>query len=199
MNQRFRIPARRGVAQSVSQGMFIRLITTHGNQAIDTWAFNAEDVSEHMSMEATRATTQRMNPRVGDVMYTNNRRAILTMTEDTSPGTHDTLIAACDNYRYGLLGCVGYHDNCSDNLATAMRILGHTISHTPCPLNIFENIPWTSDGDILFEAPQSQPGDFVVLRAEMDLIIAFSSCPQDMLPIHGEQPIPKSAEFDIYT
>jgi len=63
---------------------------------------------------------------------------------------------------------------------------------------MFENIPWTLNGDILFEAPQSKPGDYVVLRAEMDLIIAFSSCPQDMMPIRGDAPIPKSAEFDVF-
>lgn len=198
MKQHHQIPARRGVARAVNKGQFIRLITTHGRQAIDTWAYNATNVIEYMSMEATRTTIQRMSPRVGDVLYTNNRHAILTMTEDTSPGTHDTLIAACDNYRYGLLGCTEYHDNCSDNLATAMQTLGHTITHTPCPLNMFENIPWTLDGDILFEAPESQPGDYVVLRAEMDLVIAFSSCPQDIMSIHGEDPIPKSAEFEIY-
>ncbi len=198
MRQHHNIPARRGVACTVSRGQFVKLISTHGEQAVDTWAYNASDVSEFMSMEATRTTIQKMRPGVGDVLYTNNRHAILTMVEDTSPGTHDTLIAACDNYRYGLLGCTEYHDNCSDNLAAAMKALGHTITHTPCPLNMFENIPWTLEGDILFEAPESKPGDYVVFRAETDLIIAFSACPQDLMAIHGVDPIPKSADFEVY-
>ena len=45
--------------------------------------------------------------------------------EDTSPGIHDTLIAACDDYRYGLLGCKEYHENCTDNLFAADAAIGH--------------------------------------------------------------------------
>ena len=44
---------------------------------------------------------------VGDVFVTNQRRPILTLLEDTSPGVHDTLMSACDRYRYDLLGCEG--------------------------------------------------------------------------------------------
>ena len=55
-------------------------------------------------------------PIVGDKMITNRRRPILTLEADTSPGRHDTLIAPCDNERYGLLGCTSYHDNCKDNM-----------------------------------------------------------------------------------
>lgn len=191
------IPARRGKAHAVSQGQSIKLINTHGQQVVDTWAYNAADLSEYMSMEATRATIQKLIPAVGDTLYTNNRHKILTLTEDTTHGIHDTLLAACDNYRYGLLGCTEYHDNCSDNLVAAMKELGHTVTHTPAPLNMFMNIPWTQGGALSFEAPTSKPGQYSVLRAEMDLIIAFSTCPQDMLPVNGVDATPTNAHFVI--
>ena len=61
---------------------------------VDTWAFTAGMLTEFMSMEHTRATLTSMRLKVGDGLYTNRRRKILTMTEDTSRGDHDTLMAA---------------------------------------------------------------------------------------------------------
>ena len=108
-----------------------------------------------------------------------------------------TLIAACDNYRYGLLGCTEYHDNCSDNLHAALDAIGASAPKTPSPLNLFMNIPWTEAGGLSFEAPVTKPGDYIAMRAEMDLIVAFSACPQDILPINGTLREPVEAHFEI--
>ena len=197
MAERIEIPARRGKAARVAQGQSVKVVNTHGAQVVDTWAFNPDDMNECMSMEATRATVLKMIPGVGDSLYSNNRRAMLTIVEDTSPGVHDTLLAACDNYRYGLLGCTEYHDNCSDNLHAALDALGLAAPKTPSPLNLFMNIPWTADGGLSFEAPVTRPGDHILLRAEMDLVVAFSACPQDILPINGELRQPVEAHFEI--
>ncbi len=191
------IPARRGKAAPVQSGQYIKVVNTHGEQVVDTWAFNAVDLDECLSMEATRATILKLRPTVGDLLYSNNRRAMLTLVEDTSPGVHDTLMAACDNYRYGLLGCSEYHDNCSDNLHAALSELGLEAPKTPSPLNLFMNIPWTGEGALSFEAPVTSPGDYVVLRAEMDLVVAFSACPQDILPINGRLGKPVEAHFQV--
>src|SRR5690606_38362637 len=104
---------------------------------------------------------------------------MLTLIEDTSGGVHDTLIAACDRYRYQQLGHVGHHDNCTDNLAAVLGELGLTPPETPSPLDLFMNIPVGDDGSNSFEAQVSEPGSYVSMRAEMDLIVAFSACPQD--------------------
>jgi uncharacterized protein YcgI (DUF1989 family) len=53
-----------------------------------------------MSMEHSRAAFRRVRPKIGDSFVTNHRRPILTVMEDTTPGVHDTMIAACDRYRY---------------------------------------------------------------------------------------------------
>jgi uncharacterized protein YcgI (DUF1989 family) len=194
------IPARRGKAARVRRGEAIRIINTHGSQVVDTWAFvDAPDrvPTEFMSMEHTRASLLKLRPVVGDTLITNRRRPILVLAEDTSPGIHDTLIAACDNERYGLLGCTDYHDNCTDNLDAALRELGLRPARTPSPLNLFMNIPWTGNGELAFEAPRSRPGDYVVLRAELDCIVAMSACPQDILPINGVACQPTEAHFEI--
>src|ERR1700759_2810182 len=90
------IPARRGRAALLARGQSIKVINTHGTQVVDTWAFNRADLSEFMSMEHSRATHRHMIPRVGDTLLPNRRRPILTLTEDTAGGIHDTLMAACD-------------------------------------------------------------------------------------------------------
>ena len=118
------IPARRGKAIRVSQGQSVKIVNTHGNQVVDLWAFNAGDLREYMGMEHCRAFWTRLFPVEGDKMVTNRRRPILTLTKDGSPGRHDTLIAPCDNERYGLLGCTHYHDNCRDNMHAGLAELG---------------------------------------------------------------------------
>lgn len=197
MSDSIQIPARKGKAAFVSQGQSVKLVNTHGSQVVDTWAFARHDLKEFMSMEHTRATLVKIMPATGDHMYTNRRRPILTIKEDTTPGIHDTLMAACDDYRYGLLGCTEYHDNCTDNLAAAMYELGLTPPETPSPFNIFMNIPWKEDGELSFDPPESKPGDHILLEAQMDLVIAFSACPQDILPINGRQRTPVEAHFQI--
>ena len=179
------IPARRGRAQRLTRGQAIKIINTHGHQVVDTWSFSAEDVSEYFSVEHWRPTVEHIFPKVGDKLVTNRRRPIMTFEEDTSPGIHDTLMAACDDYRYGLLGCTEYHDNCTDNLKAAMRAIGIVSHEVPSPLNMRMNIPVSQGGELGWEAPVSVPGDYVVLRAEMDCIVAMSCCPQDILPINA--------------
>ena len=73
---RVEIPARRGKAAFVSAGQTITVINTHGEQVVDTWAFNRADLAEFMSNEHTRAHSLHMVPRIGDVLRTNRRRPI---------------------------------------------------------------------------------------------------------------------------
>ena len=191
------IPARRGKAVTLNQGQSVRVVNTHGQQVVDTWAFRRDDLAEFMSMEHSRTSTGRIIPRVGQSMTTNRRRPILSLVEDTSGGIHDTLLAACDRYRYELLGCEGYHDNCTDNLAAALAEFGLTPPETPSPWNLFMNIPVAPDGSVSFEPPVSRPGDYLTLRAEMDCIVVFSACPQDMVPINGVDCLPTEAHFQV--
>ena len=191
------IPARSGKAIHVREGQLIRVINTYGEQVIDTWAFNGIDVTEFMSMEHSRVHFLRLRPEVGDTFVTNKRTPILTLLEDTSPGIHDTMLAACDESRYKLLGCAEYHHNCADNLSAGMNELGLKETETPSPLNLFMNIPWTDQGNLTLERPVSKPGDYVVFRAEMSSVVAFSACPQDLLPINGLGQQPTEAHFQV--
>ena len=191
------IPARQGKAARVFKGQTVKVINTKGQQVVDTWAFNADDLREFMSMEHSRVALGRIIPAIGDRLVTNRRRAILALVEDTSGGIHDTLFAACDRWRYELLGCTEYHDNCTDNLATALAALGLIPPETPAPLNLFMNIPVVDGNHVEMRSPVSRPGSHVALRAEMDCVIAFSACPQDLLPINGLAMRPTEAHFEV--
>jgi uncharacterized protein YcgI (DUF1989 family) len=181
------IPAGHGKAVRLRTGQKVKLINTPGTQVVDCFALDAYDLREHMSMAASRVWNRRLNPKVGDVMVTNRRRPILTLVEDTTPGIHDTFCAACDRQRYELLGVKGYHRNCQDNMIEGLLELGVT---APFPIaasfNIFMNIPVLEDRNSFdFLPTQCPPGSYLVMRAEMDCYVAFSSCPQDILPING--------------
>ncbi len=191
------LPARRGKAVRLSKGQALKVINTHGQQVVDTWAFHAEDLTEFMSMEHLRQVLDRIMPRVGDPLATNHRRPILTLIEDSSPGIHDTLLAACDIWRYRNLGCTEYHDNCRDNLFAGMAGLGLTPPECPSPLNLWMNTPVVEGLGIEWRAPVSRPGDYVVLRAELDCVVAMSACPQDLVPINGEGLSPTEAHFQV--
>jgi uncharacterized protein YcgI (DUF1989 family) len=194
------IRAGHGKATRLAAGQKVKLINTYGTQVVDAWAMNAYDLREYMSMESTRVWNKRLNPKVGDVFVTNLRRPILTLIEDTSPGIHDTVMAACDRHRYALLGVQGYHRNCQDNMFEGLLELGVTPPFPiPASFNIFMNIPVLEDRNSLDFCPTvCKPGDYVVLCAEMDCYVAFSACPQDILPILGEGGAPpKDAHFVV--
>jgi len=191
------IPARRGKAARVRKSQTVKVINTRGQQVVDAWAFNADNMREFMSMEHSRVALGRIIPGIGDALVTNQRRPILTLVEDTSGGIHDTLFAACDRWRYELLGCTEYHDNCTDNLAAGLAALGLALPETPAPLNLFMNIPVIDGNRVEVRPPVSTPGSHVALRAEMDCIVAFSACPQDLLPVNGLAMRPTEAHFEI--
>ncbi len=191
------ISACSGKAVRVPRGWCVKLINTHGSQVIDTWAFNAEDMSEFMSMEHSRSCLEKLIPQVGESMYTNRRRPILTIVEDSSPGVHDMLLSACDTERYCLLGHEGYHDNCVDNLKTALAKLELEPPEIPSPWNVFEKVAITKDGRLEIQPPPVKAGDYLLLRAETDAIVVFSACPMDIVLTNGPDRTPKDVQYQL--
>ncbi|CAE6940156.1 hypothetical protein R69927_07646 [Paraburkholderia domus] len=199
-NPTLTVPAGHGKAVRLTTGQAVRVINTHGTQVVDCWAWNAYDLNEHMCMETSRVWNQRLNPIFGDTFVTNDRHPILTVVEDTSPGVHDTFMAACDRRRYELLGVRGYHRSCCDNMFEGMFELGVTPPRRNlASFNIFMNIRVQPDGIALQTLPTvTKPGDYITLRAEMDCFVAFSACPQDIVKIQGQgDNIPKPVDIAV--
>ena len=179
------LKATRGLAVPVNAGQRVRIVNLEGSQVVDTWAINAADPDERLSMEHTRASLSKLVPKVGDELYSSRRRPMLTLVEDTSPGVHDTLIAACDPERYEQLGGAADHRSCAQNFYEAIAAHGLEIDRVPSPLNLFMNIPWDADGGLEFEPSPARAGDYVTLAAELDVIVVLSACPQDLIAINA--------------
>ncbi|MDR1947309.1 MAG: urea carboxylase-associated family protein [Desulfovibrio sp.] len=198
MSRPITIPARQGAAAVLKSGQHIKIINTHGMQVVDTWAFNVHDPLEHLSMQHLRATLNKGVPTAGDALISNHRRPMLQMLEDTSNGAHDTFIAACDIYRYILLGVKEYHENCQDNMFAALRRIGITdVQFCPSPLNLWMNTPIV-ENKLHWLPPTTKPGDYVVLEAVIDCAVVMSACPQDILPINGVDCTPMDVQYQVY-
>jgi uncharacterized protein len=196
IGNRIHIPARKGGAVRIEAGRRFRVVDVEGGQVADTWAFVADDPDEFHSAQHTRAVTSRLFPRVGERFVTNRRRPILLFEDDRTPGIHDMLIAACDPPRYGGLGVEGWHASCEENLQEALTAAGvEAPRFAPQPINLFMNTPALPDGAIAWRPAATRAGDHVVLRAELDLILAVSACPQDIVAINEKNPTPIAIEL----
>lgn len=187
-----------GLAFPVRKGQGVRLVNTFGQQVVDTWALALGDTSEYMSVEHTRRMLYKLFPTKGDTLYSNRRTPMLVIEEDTFPGTHDMLLACCDRWLYRHYECAPGHRNCRDNFLDSLFAAGFDATLVPNPLNLWMNVPVVDDaGAIAVAAPLSKPGDYVVLRAEMDLVVIFSACPMDVTPINGEDRTPRAVHFEV--
>jgi uncharacterized protein YcgI (DUF1989 family) len=184
---RTKVPARTGRAVRVDRGDLIRVTDLAGQQVGDLFAYVATPdgiTSEHLSASHTRAAVSRLFPAIGESFVTDRRRPVLTMVEDTSPGQHDLLIAACDDARYAGLGAPD-HPSCARNLRDA---LGVDVAVVPQPVNIFMRVPIGPDNTLGWLPAATRPGDSITFRAELDCVVVVSACPQDLTVINGQTP-----------
>jgi uncharacterized protein YcgI (DUF1989 family) len=191
------VPAGHGRAVTLAAGQILEVINSHGTQVVDTWAFAPEDPAEFMSMAHTRSVNSRLWPRTGEAFVSLRRRPMLRLLADTSPGVHDTLLCACNAAIYAELGCTSYHRSCEDNLHEALAAAGVRVAFTPAPLNLFMNVRVAPDGALIRGSPASRPGERVVFRAERDLLVVLSACPQDITPINSEQRTPRDVRVRV--
>jgi len=198
------IPARNGAHAALTTGQKIKITNTHGTQVIDFWALVTASPTHYLSMSHTRVNVQKLIPAAGDTLVCNLRKPILKFVEDTTPGIHDTLYAACSPERYAQMGVKGYHHSCAENLHNEAKKAGVELRDdwTPDPFNLFMNIPVGSldrekgSGKLGAAPPTGKKGDYVVFEATCDCTVFMSACPQDKIPINKGGP--KDAEFEIY-
>ncbi|MBF6073175.1 DUF1989 domain-containing protein [Nocardia beijingensis] len=182
------IPARQARSVTLRRGDELTVIDLCGGQVGDVFAYNAYDIAEYHSAGHTRTHNGRLFPALGEYFVTNRRRPILGYRNDTSPGVHDMLIAACDPERYAAYGDPD-HASCAENLRRAMAELGHgALPVIPQPINVFMRIPVAADGTLSWLEAATEPGDAITFRAEMDCIVVVSACPQDHNVINGTGP-----------
>ena len=124
-------------------------------------------------------------PVAGWTFVTNERRPILEFVEDTSPGRHDCLAAACDQWRYEQLGAGPEHGSCEQNLLAEAQKHGLESPTLPSRSTCSPTSASTDDGRFDLEPCVTKPGDTATFRMLMDGIVVLSACPQDIV---GFQP-----------
>jgi len=181
------IPARTGFGFQIDKGDRVKITDLEGAQPVDFWAFNKDDFYEFLSCQHTKPSIEKLYPGIGDSAYTNKRRPIVTVIQDTA-GQHDMQFAACDPTRYRELGFEGEHASCQENLHQTLSSVGHEWPFTPQPWNLFTNFFINADGTFSVKSPETKSGDYIILEANMPSYIVLSACPQDQNLTCGGNP-----------
>ncbi len=187
------LPAGEGWTHPLGPGDFFRIVDLEGNQAVDTLFFNSRDLDERYSANETIRAQRNIYLTTGTGLLSSEGRPMLTIVADTC-GRHDTLGGACsaesNQVRYDL--DKKHMHNCRDSFLLALARHGHGMSKRDLPSNInfFMNVPVTPAGALTFEDGVSGPGRYVEMRAEMDVLVLISNCPQLNNPCNAYDPTP---------
>ncbi|MRV74921.1 DUF1989 domain-containing protein [Duganella sp. FT92W] len=177
----------------VKRGQTLRIIDLEGNQAVDTLFYNEHDTTESYSATDTLQRQGSVYLGAGSVLRSNRGNAMLTITADTC-GRHDTLGGACasesNSVRYA--ADKKYMHSCRDNFLIALTRLDRGMGKRDLApnINFFMNVPVTPEGGLTFEDGLSAPGKYVEMRAEMDVLVLVSNCPQLNNPCNAYNPTP---------
>ncbi len=177
----------------VKKGQTLRIVDLEGNQAADVIFYNRHDTDEHYSATETILQQGGIYLTTGSVLYSSDGNPMLTIVADTC-GRHDTLGGACaaesNTVRYAL--AKKFMHSCRDNymLAIQQSDSGLTKADLVPNVNFFMNVPVTAAGQLKFDDGVSGPGKYVELRAEMDLWVLVSNCPQLNNPCNAYNPTP---------
>lgn len=178
------IPPYAGRSVLVRAGEELVIIDVDGKQVGDFVCFNYNNPEEHVSPVHMRASLSSIRLKEGDYLYSNQRRPLMTLVKDTV-GRHDFFFPACDYWRYKVDFNLEDHPNCHDNLREALSKWGLGSVPVPDPINWFMNNALDENWDYVIEEPWSKPGDYVQLKALEDVVVAVSTCSQDMAPVNG--------------
>jgi urea carboxylase-associated protein 1 len=187
------VPAGDGRTVIVQKGQTFRIVDLEGNQAVDTLFYNAGDPAERYSAVDTIREQGNIYLSTGTRLLSTEGNTLMTIVADTC-GRHDTLGGACaaesNTVRYALQK--KFMHSCRDNylLALARADIGMDKRDLVPNVNFFMNVPVTAQGGLSFEDGLSAPGKYVELRAEMDVLVLVSNCPQLNNPCNAYNPTP---------
>ncbi len=187
------IPAGEPWVHEIRQGQIFRIVDLRGNQAVDTLFYNAHDYSDRYSAQDTIREQRNIYLTTGTRLISTRGNVLLTITADTC-GRHDTLGGACANesnmVRYAI--DKRHMHACRSSFLKGLIEWGRGMEKRDITSNInfFMNVPVTPEGKLTFEDGISQPGKYVEMRAETDVLAAISNCPQLNNPCNAYDPTP---------
>ena len=184
-----------GVGFELKRGQTLRIIDPEGEQVSDVMAFASggagkADASEWLSSGRTIDYNNTIYQTTDHVLYSNRSNPMFTILEDRV-GRHDFLLTPCSPETFEMLyeGHEGYHPSCFENLTRSLGPYGIEGDDIPTTFNVFMNVEVSPSGEITIGPPLSKPGDFLDLRAEMDLVVGVTACSAEKSNNHALKPI----------
>jgi uncharacterized protein len=190
-------PAGEAWVKVVKKGQIFRIVDLEGNQAVDTLFYNAHDATERYSATDTVRRQNMLYLTTGSKLYSNLGNVMLTIAADTC-GRHDTVGGACSaesnttRYapeKYPMHSCRDsfLHALAHDPVCQQLHMSKRDI---PSNINFFMNVPVSEEGGLDFADGVSAPGKYVEMKAEMDVVVLISNCPQLNNPCNAYNPTP---------
>jgi hypothetical protein len=189
----FVVEAGDSFVHEVRCGQTVRIVDLEGNQAVDTLFYNAHDYSDRYSAQDTVREQGNLYLTAGTKLISTEGHVLLTIMADTC-GRHDTLGGACatesNMVRYAIEK--RHMHACRQSFVKAIQQWKHGLEKRDITSNInfFMNVPVTPEGGLTFEDGVSEAGKYVELRAEMDVLMVISNCPQLNNPCNAYNPTP---------
>jgi urea carboxylase-associated protein 1 len=185
------VAARSAWSRVVAAGQSLRIVDLGGNQAVDCLLYNAHDPVERYSAADTMVAQRNIFLVAGTRLLSNEGAPMMTVTETTC-ARHDTIGGACsresNTLRYG--HHTAHQHACVDNFLDEGMRHGLDKRDLVSNINWFMNVPIGDDGTLGIVDGISAPGLYVELRAEMDVLVLISNCPQINNPCNGFDPTP---------
>ncbi|MGN6498014.1 MAG: DUF1989 domain-containing protein [Tsuneonella sp.] len=171
-----RIPPRSGAAFRLARGEVLKVVDPQGEQVSDLVAYAAADVREVISNGRTFDYEETIALTARNRLWSNRSNPMLTLVEDTV-GRHDFLLTPCSEATFRhFYPDRPVHRGCFGNLAETLHPFGIEADAIPTAFNLFMNVPVAENGRLAVLPPISRAGDYVKLRAEMDLVIGLTAC-----------------------
>lgn len=183
------VPPRTPWSGVVQRNQCLRIIDLEGLQAVDFLCYNAHDAAERYCAADTMKIAGKIFLERDTVLYSNLANPLFTITDDTC-GWHDTIGGCCslesNQVRYNAENT----PNCRDNFLSALEPHGLGRKDIVANINFFMYVPVEEDGTMAIVDGRSKPGDYIDLKAEMDVLAVLSNCPQMNNPAAGFNPTP---------
>lgn len=175
----------------VKAGHVLTIVDVGGNQSGDCLIYNAADTEERYSVPDTLAWQGNAYVRTGTVLRSNLGNPLMTVVGNEID-RQDTIGGACskesNTLRYG--HHVMFHHGCRENFLSEGAKHGLGLRDLVSNLNWFMNVPVEADGALGIVDGMSAPGKRVAVRADVDVLVLVSNCPQMNNPCNDFNPTP---------
>lgn len=173
----------------ISAGDVLTVVDLHGNQAVDTLIYAADDRTRRYSAAATVVGQRNLFLTTGSVLRDADGGPLMTIVAD-EVGNHDTVGGACsqesNTLRYG--HHTKHQHACVENFLIEGAHWGLGKRDLVSNINFFMNVPVDPDGALGIVDGLSAPGKRLALRADVDALVLVSNCPQINNPCNGFDP-----------